>query len=133
MADSAQQVTDVRSDGSIVLLGEETIDRLTGQQVLAGMAQFLAVFDLLEPIAELGRKRLWGPDLLAPSHLTAISPWVMGGEPVVRSTRIPTASLHSLRNERGLETARIVALYPELGADQVDDAIALEDRLRQAA
>lgn len=133
MADAMQQVSEVRSDGSIVLLGEETVDRLTGQQVLAGMAQFLAVFDLLEPIAELGRKRLWGPDLLTPSHLTAISPWVMGGEPVVRSTRIPTASLHALRNERGLETARIVALYPELGAEQIDDAIALEDRLRQAA
>ena len=128
-----QQISEVRSDGSIVLLSEEIVDRLTGQQVLAGMAQFLAVFDLLEPIAELGRKRLWGPDLLTPSSLTAISPWVMGGEPVVRSTRIPTASLHALRNERGLETKRIVALYPELGSEQVDDAITLEDRLRQAA
>lgn len=133
MADAAQQVTEVRSDGSIVLLGEETVDRLTGQQLLSGMAQFLAVFHLLEPIAELGRKRLWGPDLLTPSNLTVISPWVMGGEPVVRSTRIPTASLHALRHERGLQTARIVALYPELDEEQVDDAIALEDRLRRAA
>lgn len=112
MADAAQQVTDVRSDGSIVLLGNETVDRLAGQQVLNGMARFLAAFDLLEPVAELGSKRLWGPDLLTPSHLTVISPWVMGGEPVVRSTRISTASLHALRYERGLETARIVALYP---------------------
>ncbi|MGH9118061.1 MAG: DUF433 domain-containing protein [Acidimicrobiales bacterium] len=133
MADSAQQVTEVRSDGSVVLLGTETVDRLTGQQVLNGMASFLAVFDLLEPIAELGRKRLWGPDLLTPTHLTAISPWVMGGEPVVRATRIPTASLHALHYERGLETARIVALYPELDAEQVEDAIGLEDRLRRAA
>lgn len=133
MADSARQVTEVRSDGSIVLLGEETVDRLTGQQVLNGMASFLRVFNLLEPVAELGRKRLWGPDLLTPSHRTVMSPWVMGGEPVVRSTRIPTASIHALRHERGLETARIVALYPELGTEQVDDAIALEDRLRRAA
>jgi uncharacterized protein (DUF433 family) len=133
MADAAQQVTEVRSDGSIVLLGEETVDRLTGQQVLDGMASFLNAFDLLEPIAELGRKRLWGPDLLTPSHLTVISPWVMGGEPVVRSTRIPTAGLHALRYERGLETERIVTLYPELEGEQVDDAIALEDRLRGAA
>lgn len=133
MADATQQVTEVRADRSIVLLGEETVDRLTGQQVLDGMASFLAVFDLLEPIAELGSKRLWGPDLLAPSPLTAISPWVMGGEPVVRSTRIPTASLHALRHDRGLDTTRIVALYPELDASEVDDAIALEDRLRRAA
>lgn len=133
MADAAQQVTEVRSDGSIVLLGDETVDRLTGQQILNGMASFLAVFDLLEPIAELGRKRLWGPDLLAPTPLTAISPWVMGGEPVVKSTRIPTASLHSLRHDRGLDTARIVALYPALDANEVDDAVALEDRLRRAA
>ena len=97
------------------------------------MAGFLAAFDLLEPIAELGRMRLWRPDLLAPSTLTAISPWVMGGEPVVRATRIPTASLHALRHERGLDTGRIVALYPELDVEQVDDAIALEDRLRRAA
>jgi uncharacterized protein (DUF433 family)/DNA-binding transcriptional MerR regulator len=133
MADVAQQFTEVRSDGSIVLLGEETVDRLTGQQMLDGMAQFLAVFSLLEPIAELGRKRLWGPDLLTPSTLTVISPWVMGGEPVVRSTRIPTASIHALRHDRGLATERIVALYPDLDAGEVDDAIALEDRLRRAA
>lgn len=133
MADNAQQVTEVRSDGSIVLLGAETVDRLTGQQVLDGMASVLAVFDLLEPIAELGRRRLWGPDLLAPTQLTVISPWVMGGEPVVKSTRIATASLHALRHDRGLDTERIVGLYPELDAGEVDDAIALEDRLRRAA
>lgn len=133
MSDAALQVTEVRSDGSIVLLGEETVDRLTGQQMLDGMAQFLSAFNLLEPVAELGRKRLWGPDLLTPSHLAVISPWVMGGEPVVRSTRIPTASLHALRHERGLETERIVALYPGLDTAQVDDAIELEDRLRRAA
>lgn len=133
MADAAQQVTEVRSDGSIVLLGEETVDRLTGQQVFDGMAGFISVFDLLEPIAELGRKRLWGPDLLAPSHRTVISPWVMGGEPVIRATRIPTASLYALRRERGLDSERIAALYPELQVEQVDDAIALEDQLRQAA
>lgn len=133
MTDPSRQITEIRSNGSIVLLGEETTDRLTGQQVFDGMAQFLAAFDLLEPVSELGRNRLWGPDLLAPSRLTVISPWVMGGEPVVRSTRIPTASLHALRDDRGLETAKIVALYPELRADQVDDAISLEDRLRRVA
>jgi uncharacterized protein (DUF433 family) len=133
MSDPAQQVTEVRSDGSTVLLGEETVDRLTGQQVLAGMTSLLRVFSLVDPISELGSKKLWGPDLLRPTHLTAMSPWVMGGEPVVRATRIPTVSLYALRHERGLDTAHIVALYPGLDAEQVDDAIALEDRLRHAA
>jgi hypothetical protein len=41
-----------------VLLGHETVDRLTGQQVFDGMASLLDVSNLLEPIAELGRKRL---------------------------------------------------------------------------
>jgi uncharacterized protein (DUF433 family) len=132
MTDATQQISEVRSDGSIVLLGHETVDRLTGQQVFDGMTSLLDVFNLLEPIAELGRKRLWGPDLLAPSTLTVISPWVMGGEPVVRATRIPTASLHALHHDRGLETSRIMALFPELDAEQVEDAIDLEDQLRRA-
>ncbi len=88
MTDPAQQVSEIRSDGIIVLLGEER---------------------------------------------TTISPWVMGGEPCVRSTRIPTAGLHALRHERGLETERIIALYPGLDAAHVEDAINLEERLWQAA
>jgi len=133
MTDPNQQVSEIRSDGTIVLLGEETIDRLTGQQVFDSMAGFLSVFNLLEPIAELGRRRLWGPDLIQPTERTSISPWVMGGEPCVRSTRIPTAGLHALRHQRGLETERIVALYPGLDAAHVDDAINLEERLCRAA
>lgn len=133
MADAAQQVDDVRADGSIVLLGSETVDRLTGQQIFDGMASLLNAFKLLDPISELGRHGLWGPDLLSPTRLTVISPWVMGGEPVVRSTRIPTASLHALRLDRGLATSQIVALYPELDEKKVEDAIDLENRLRRAA
>lgn len=89
MSDPAQQVGEIRSDGRIVLLGEKTIDRLTGQQVFDSMAPLLSAFNLLEPVAELGRRRLWGPDLIQPTERTEISPWVMGGEPCVRSTRIP--------------------------------------------
>jgi len=133
MTDPAQQVSEIRSDGTVVLLGGETIDRLTGQQVFDSMAPFLSVFNLLEPVAELGRRRLWGPDLIQPTEQTSISPWVMGGEPCVRFTRIPTAGLHALRRERGLETDRIVALYPGLDAAHVEDAIKLEERLWRAA
>jgi uncharacterized protein (DUF433 family) len=67
------------------------------------------------------------------SYRTSISPWVMGGEPCVRSTRIPTAGLYALRSERGLQTERIVALYPGLDVAHVEDAIKLEERLCRAA
>lgn len=57
----------------------------------------------------------------------------MGGEPVVRNSRIPTAGIYALHANRGLDISKIVALYPACAPDQVDDAIALESRLRQAA
>jgi len=133
MADPARQVSEIRSDGTVVLLGDETIDRLTGQQVFDSMAMLLSTFSLLDSVAELGRQRLWGPDLIQPSELTWILPWAMGGEPCVRFTRIPTVGLHALRHEQGLDTEQIVALYPALDAAQVEDAIALEERLCRAA
>lgn len=133
MTDPAQQVSEIRSDGTIVLLGAETIDRLTGQQVFDAMVPFLSVFNLLEPVEELGRRQLWGPDLIQPTKRTSISPWVMGGEPCVRSTRVPTVELYALRHNRGLRAERIVALYPGLDVAQVEDAIKLEERLCRAA
>lgn len=133
MADSQEQSADLRSDGAVVLLGDESFDRWTGQQVFEVVAPFLGVFNLLEPIAELGRRKLWGPDLLAPSEQTTISPWAMGGEPVVRNTRIPTSGIYALHTNRGLDVSKIVALYPACAPHQVGDAITLESRLRQAA
>lgn len=133
MADSDQQITEVRSDGAVLLLGDETVDRWTGQQVFAALSGFLGAFNLLEPIAELGKRKIWGPDLLAPSEQTAISPWVMGGEPVVRNTRVPTAGLYALHTDRELDVSKIVALFPACTPSQVDDAIDLESRLRRAA
>lgn len=133
MAGVEEQMADLRSDGSVVLLGDETLDRWTGQQVFEALVPFLESFNLLEPIAELGRGKLWGPDLLAPSEQTAISPWAMGGEPVVRDTRVPTAGIYALHTNRGLDVSKIVALYPACVPEQVEDAIGLESRLRQAA
>jgi uncharacterized protein (DUF433 family) len=88
-------------------------------------------FSLLEPIGELGGKaRLWAPDLVTPSTFTFISPWVMAGDPCVARTRIPTASVHALREERGLGTGEIVELYPGLTFEAAEDAYHLERRLR---
>ncbi len=93
---------------------------------------YVRVFDLHHPVDELGgpRSRLWGPDLIRPSRLTAISPVVLAGDPCVERTRIQTSSLYVLATDRGLDPEGIVGLYPDISIDAVIDAIALERRLR---
>jgi uncharacterized protein (DUF433 family) len=93
--------------------------------------EFLARFDITDALhEEFRQKHLWGPDLVTPSDLTYISPWVLGGDPCLDGTRIQTASVFTLRTERGLRTEDIVELYPDLDADRVEDAFDLEVRLR---
>lgn len=123
----------VRSDGSIFLMGGDEVDECTGQQVFDGLADLLDVFELTEPIEGVSTRRLWGPDLVRPSSFTFISPWVLGGEPCVVDSRVPSAALHALREDRGLGVAEISRLYPHLPAEAIEDALGLEERLRQAA
>jgi uncharacterized protein (DUF433 family)/DNA-binding transcriptional MerR regulator len=122
----------VHSDGRILLLGDDQFDRMSGQQIFAGTLTYLSTFDLLAPVdvTELGRRRLWGPNLVRPSRRTAISPWVMNGEPCVRNTRVPTSSLFALARNRGLDSLAIAQLYPAVQPDAILDAIQLERRLR---
>lgn len=87
-------------------------------------------FDLYDPIAELGGRRLWAPNLVKPSEKTTISPRVLAGDPCVERTRIPTSSIFALETDRGLSAVDIVELYPDLSVDAVRDAVALERRLR---
>lgn len=113
----------------------ERISRVTGENLLPfdDLAGLFRTFDLLEPVKELGgadRGRLWAPDLVNPSSFTFISPWVMAGDPCVTRTRIPTASIYALREDRGLANGEIVKLYPGLTTDAADDAYVLERRLR---
>jgi uncharacterized protein (DUF433 family) len=122
----ASKFTLVIDDG-LTQLGEQNLLPFEDFQSL------LSTFDLLEPIEELrrpGRNRLWAPNLVTPSPHTFISPWVLGGDPCVDETRIPTASIYALREERGLSTRKIVALYPGLKDDAAEDAYRLERRLR---
>lgn len=129
------RIETVRSDGRIVLVDEEFVNRFDGENVfpLEDVVHMMDEFDLLDPIREVGNRPLWGPDLITPSLRTYISPWVMAGEPCVQETRIPTSSLYALRLERDLPVARVVELYPGLDAEAVEDAWQLEDRLRRVA
>ncbi|MGH9223064.1 MAG: DUF433 domain-containing protein [Acidimicrobiales bacterium] len=97
------------------------------------MHALLHTFDLLDPIEELRRRgqgRVWAPDLVRPSEQTFISPWVLAGEPCVEQTRIPTAAVYALHEERGLSAQDIVKLYAGLTVTDADDAYVLERRLR---
>lgn len=122
----------VRSDGHALLVGEEAVDRVSGEAPLPGLAP-LDEFHLTVPaqVEELPRRSLWGPDLRTPSTRTTITPSVMGGDVCVRDTRMPTSSLYALHQVRRLPPEAIVALYPSLDVADVEDAVMLEDRLRR--
>jgi uncharacterized protein (DUF433 family) len=122
----------IRATAESVVFDNETTDRKTGANLLPfeDLTGLLSVFDLLDPVAELGTRPLWGPDLVTPSTHTYISPWVLGGDPCVENTRIPTATILALHEKRGLTTAQIVELYPGLEPDAAEDAYELEKRLR---
>jgi uncharacterized protein (DUF433 family) len=99
-------------------------------------AELLALterFDLLAPLEGVSDRPLYGPDLVYPSDYTYISPWVMGGEPCINETRIPTATVMALVELRGLTSGDVLALYPSLTTAGVEDAVALERRLRGIA
>ena len=119
----------LRSDRETLVVDGDVGQPLDGASRL--FADMLQSFDLTAAVEDFGRQsKLWGPDLVTPSPRTRISPWVLGGDPCIDRTRIPSASIYSLRTERGLETAEIVRLYPGLDNAAADDAYELESRLR---
>ena len=124
----------VRSHGRVLLLGNENFDRASGIGVFTDLLDFLADFSLLQSldVPELGKSKVWGPNLVRPSPNTAISPWVMGGDPCVRGSRLPTASLFILSREREMSHNEISELYDGVvSAETVGEAILLESRLRR--
>jgi len=122
------------SSRALVAAGER-VDRISGENLLPfdRLEALFAYFDIAEPIRELGtpRHRLWAPDLVRPSDHTFIAPSVMAGDPCLNDTRIPAATIYTLRTERDLSSKDVVALYPELDVEAVEDAYGLEARLRE--
>jgi uncharacterized protein (DUF433 family) len=122
----------VRADARHFFLHGDIVDD-SGQSVLDGLMGFIDEFRLnlgASAIAEVGGP-VSGPNLVRPSERSRISPWVMAGDPCVRDTRVPTASLWGLREARGLSTVAIARLYPGIDEADVDDAIDLEAHLRR--
>jgi len=127
--------TEVLTDAVGVAPGHFDEDILSGQVPFEKMAEYVAKFDLLAPVGihELRRRRMWGPSLVRPTRQTAISPWVMSGEPCLSGSRIPTSNLFALSANRGLRPDEIAKLYPDSKPGAIVEAIELETRLRQAA
>ncbi|WP_370327229.1 DUF433 domain-containing protein [Euzebya sp.] len=127
------QHTKVHIAGGLIIDGEET-DLLTGQQAFAEALAVLDPFDLTERVDGVNDRPTHGPDLIEPSTWTYISPSVMGGEPCVSRSRIPSATVASLVHERDLTAAKIISLYPQLTEEAIEDAVAFEaDLMHRAA
>jgi uncharacterized protein (DUF433 family) len=127
---AAGHVDSVRLTHRGLLLPGEAHDRLTGEAVLTELVGLTDSFDLLEPIVGVNSGRLWGPSLVKPTERTFISPMVLGGEPCIEGTRIPTSSIHALVDHRGMTTEQVVALYPQLTRASVEEAAGLERDMR---
>jgi uncharacterized protein (DUF433 family)/DNA-binding transcriptional MerR regulator len=128
---ASDKVDEVRLTHRGLLLPGEQHDRLTGEAVLADLAELTERFDLLEPIEGVSRGALWGPNLVQPTEHTFMSPWVLGGEPCIGGTRIPTASVLALVERRGMSTGQVIVLYPQLTSEGVDEAVWLERKMRE--
>jgi uncharacterized protein (DUF433 family) len=128
-------ITRVRSQGKVLLLGNESVDRWSGEMVFSEVAPFFSHLDLvaLTGSADMNPGRYEGPDLLRPRSRITIRPWVLSGEPCIRGTRIPTAAMYAINHERGLEPDQIVRLYPGTTRVDITQAIDLETTLRAAA
>ncbi len=129
------RITRVRSQGKELLLGDESIDRISGEMVFTEVAGFFSELSLeaVTGAADLHGGRYEGPDLLRPRPRITIRPAVLSGEPCIRGTRIATNALYTLSKERGLVPAQIVRLYPGTTQSDVAQAIELEASLRPAA
>lgn len=122
-------VTVLNADRDTLAVDGDVTSPLEGSSRL--FSDMLRSFDLIAAVDDFGsHAKLWGPNLVNPSAHTYISPWVLGGDPCVAKTRIPSTSIYALRTERALSTAEIVNLYPGLDRRSADDAYELESRLR---
>jgi len=104
------------------------IDLPTGLQDLQGQLARGELLDLVAPFTSA--EGLNGPDLVQPKPELRIVPGKLSGSPHIAGTRVETTAIAALAKD-GLDTERILGLYPFLNQAQVADAIALEQELDQ--
>lgn len=117
-----------RSSLFVVPDGTLYLDLPTGLQDLQGQLARGELLNLVAPFTSM--EGLKGPDLVRPKPELRIVPGKLSGSPHVAGTRVETTAIAALAND-GLDTKRIIQLYPYLNEAQVADAIALEQDLDQ--
>lgn len=128
-----QGLTTVRSDGARVHHDASPVDLRFAQSAFEQVIPYVNTFNLIDPVDDISNDaEWWGPNLLWPSKETAISPWVMAGDPCVRATRVPTSTLFAIHRERRLTPAQIGRFFPSLTEEQIGGAINLETKLLAA-
>jgi uncharacterized protein (DUF433 family) len=131
LEDPKSSLSSLRSQGKSMVVGDEPLDRVSGELLIPEVVGFIADWDLFASLPETRRSHLWGPHLLRPTTRIQIIPWVMAGEPCVESTRVPTSTLWALHQQRGLNASRIAHLYPSVSEESILEAIDLEGKLRR--
>jgi uncharacterized protein (DUF433 family) len=102
-----------------------------GEQEAAHRQRKLALADDLDvtaPFATVEGGR--GPDLHSPRPMLRIVPGKLGGSPHVLHTRLESQAVAALET-RGLPTATIYRLYPDVSSEAIDEAIDLEAQLQR--
>jgi DNA-binding transcriptional MerR regulator/uncharacterized protein (DUF433 family) len=117
----------VEEQGRVYVSIDEAIYQPVGDRQLQplidqGMVSLVAAYEGLSGIS--------APDLVRPRPTLRIIPGRLSSEPHVQGTRLGTQMIDALRR-RGLATDQIVELYSFLTADNVADALSLEDQLER--
>lgn len=86
--------------------------------------------EMVNLVSSFSRGKSAGPDLVVPKPLLRIIPGKLHGEPHIRDTRIPTATLHALAL-RGYSRETIAGLYPDLTVEELLQALDFEASLPQ--
>jgi uncharacterized protein (DUF433 family) len=110
--------------GNIIVLDGSEQEVEQRQRRLAVSAEF----DVTAPFVALEGGR--GPDLHAPRPTLRIVPGKLGGPPHVLHTRLESQAIAALET-RGLPTAKIYRLYPDVSEEAINEAIDLEAQLRR--
>lgn len=133
LEDPHEKFIAVASQGAELLAKGEYIDQESGELVIHAVADMFSEHELTLDSGNVGRSQRWWPDLLHPAAHLVIRPDVLAGEPCLERSRISTAGLYALHEERGLTPTKIARLYPERTPSEIESAIEFETRLHATA